>query len=251
MNQEFNQKIILCIPGIWENHQALLHALLVNETGYIYAGSIIKSLTNEYYAEVEEYGNDPNVSEVFRSFSLGRFSESELKKIEQHNMVIYIICDGGSIELAQQALLLGQTLMKAGGLAIKVETSGLTHLKSDWLSYNADNILDLFKAFIPIISDDNLLYSCGMQQFGKPDGCINLKVDQASYILNNFLLYLLIENPELLENQTFSADEESEPLKLSLKASSDFFDVDSLYFNPFDVWVLTSSFSWKKLFKFS
>ena len=90
-----------------------------------------------------------------------------------------------------------------------------------------------------------------MQQFGKPDGCINLKVDQASYILNNFLLYLLIENPELLENQTFSADEESEPLKLSLKASSDFFDVDSLYFNPFDVWVLTSSFSWKKLFKFS
>ena len=37
----------------------------------------------------------------------------------------------------------------------------------------------------------------------KPDGCINQKVDQASYILNNFLLYLLIENPELLENQTF------------------------------------------------
>ena len=55
-------------------------------------------------------------------------------------MVIYIVCDGGSIELAQQALLLGQALMKAGGLAIKVETSGLTHLKSDWLSYNAENI---------------------------------------------------------------------------------------------------------------
>ncbi len=87
MNQEFNQKIILCIPGIWENHQALLHALLVNETGYIYAGSIIKSLTNEYYAEVEEYENDPNVSEVFRSFSLGRFSESELKKL---NNIIWL-----------------------------------------------------------------------------------------------------------------------------------------------------------------
>lgn len=251
MNQELNQKIILCIPGVWENHQALLHALLINETGYIYAGSIIKSLTSEYYAEIEEYENDPNVSEIFRSFSLGRFSESELEKIEQHSMVVYVVCKGGSIELVQQALLLGQALLKAGGLAIKVETSGLTHLKNDWLSYNATNTVDLFKSFIPIISDDNLLYSCGMQQFGKPDACINQKVDQASYILNHFLLYLLIENPELLENQTFSADEESDPLKLSLKASSDFFDVDSLYFNPFDVWVLTSSFSWKKLFKFS
>ena len=203
MNQELNQKIILCIPGVWENHQALLHTLLTNETGYIYAGSIIQSLTSEYHAEIEEYENDPNVSQIFRSLSMGRFPESELEKIEQHNRVIYVVCEGGSIELAQQALLLGQALMKAGGLAIKVETSGLTHLQSDWISYNAENILDLFKAFIPIISDDNLLYSCGMQQFGKPDGCINLKVDQASYILNHFLLYLLIENPELLENQTF------------------------------------------------
>jgi hypothetical protein len=251
MNQELNQKIVLSIPGVWENHQALLHALLTNETGYIYAGSIIKSLTNEYYAEIEEYENDPNVSQIFRSLSMGRFSESELEKIDRHNMVIYVVCEGGSIELAQQALLLGQALIKAGGLAIKVETSGLTHIKSDWLSYSAENTLDLFKGFIPIISDDNLLYSCGMHQFGKPDGCINLKVDQASYILNHFLLYILIENPELLENQTFSIDENSELLKLSRKASGDFFDLDSLYFNPLDVWMLTTSFSWKKLFKFS
>ncbi|MDH2491670.1 hypothetical protein QDR33_08855 [Acinetobacter baumannii] len=251
MKQEFNQKIILCIPGIWENHQALLHALLVNETGYIYAGSIIKSLTNEYYAEVEEYKNDPNVSEVFRSFSLGRFSESELKKIEQHNMVIYVVCDGGSIELAQQALLLGQALMKAGGLAIKVETSGLTHCQGDYLEFKADNLVDLYKAFVPNITGNDLLYACGMHQFGKPDGGINSKIKYASYILNSFLLYQLTENPSFSEKDTFTAEEGMETLVLELKESSDFFDHDSLYFNPLGTWMLNSSFSWKRLFKFS
>ena len=87
MNQEFNQKLSYVFLVFGKIIKPLLHALLVNETGYIYAGSIIKSLTNEYYAEVEEYGNDPNVSEVFRSFSLGRFSESELKKL---NNIIWL-----------------------------------------------------------------------------------------------------------------------------------------------------------------
>jgi hypothetical protein len=69
MSELNQQNIILCIPGIWQNHQALLHALLTHETGYIYAGLIVKSLTSEYYAEIEEYKNDPNVSQAFRQQS--------------------------------------------------------------------------------------------------------------------------------------------------------------------------------------
>ncbi len=42
-----------------------------------------------------------------------------------------------------------------------------------------------------------------------------------------------------------------ETLVLELKESSDFFDHDSLYFNPLGTWMLNSSFSWKRLFKFS
>ena len=251
MNQELNQKIILCIPGVWENHQALLHALLTHETGYIYAGSIIQSLTNEYFAQIEEYENDPNVSQIFRSVSMGRFSESELVQIEQHKMVIYVVCEGGSIELAQQALLLGQALIKAGGLAIKVETSGLTHCQDDYLKFKADNLVDLYKAFIPNITGNDLLYSCGMHQFGKPDGSINLKVENASYILTSFLLYQLAENPEFSEKETFAAEKGMETLVLKMKESSDFFEQDSLYFNPLGTWMLTSQFSWKNLFKFS
>ncbi|CAM4416332.1 hypothetical protein F901_01650 [Acinetobacter dispersus] len=251
MNQLINQKIILCIPGIWKNHQALLHALLTHDTGYIYAGVIIKSLASDYFAEIEEYKNDPKVSQVFRQQSMNRFSERELQEIEQHNMVIYVICEAGSIALVQQALLLGQALLKAGGLAIKIETSGLTHLRSDWLNFDAENLVDLYKAFIPTVSDHDLLYSCGMHQFGKPDGSINLEVEHASYTLNQFLLYLLIENPILLEKQNFSVEEGAEKLKLHKQKSSDFFDEDSLYFNRLGVWTLTPTFSFKKLFKFS
>lgn len=251
MSELNQQNIILCIPGIWQNHQALLHALLTHETGYIYAGLIVKSLTSEYYAEIEEYKNDPNVSQAFRQQSMNRFSERELQEIEQHNMVIYVICKAGSIALAQQALLLGQALLKAGGLAIKIETSGLTHLRSDWLNFDAHNPIDIYKAFIPIVSDQKLIYSCGMHQFGKADGCINLKVKHASFILNQFLLYLLIESPTLIEKQTFSAEEGVEKLELYKKESRDFFDEDSLYFNQLGAWMLKPTFSFKKLFNFS
>lgn len=251
MSELNQQNIILCIPGIWQNHQALLHALLTHETGYIYAGLIVKSLTSEYYAEIEEYKNDPNVSQAFRQQSMNRFSERELQEIEQHNMVIYVICKAGSIALAQQALLLGQALLKAGGLAIKIETSGLTHLRSDWLNFDAHNPIDIYKAFIPIVSDQKLIYSCGMHQFGKADGCINLKVEHASFILNQFLLYLLTESPTLIEKQTFSAEEGAEKLELYKKESRDFFDEDSLYFNQLGVWMLKTTFSFKKLFNFS
>jgi len=251
MSELNQQNIILCIPGIWKNHQALLHALLTHETGYIYAGLIVKSLTSEYYAEIEEYKNDPNVSQAFRQQSMNRFSERELQEIEQHNMVIYVICKAGSIALAQQALLLGQALLKAGGLAIKIETSGLTHLRSDWLNFDAHNPIDIYKAFIPIVSDQKLIYSCGMYQFGKADGCINLKVEHASFILNQFLLYLLTESPTLIEKQTFSVEESAEKLELYKKESRDFFDEDSLYFNQLGVWMLKTIFSFKKLFNFS
>lgn len=251
MNKQDQQNIILCIPGIWQNHQALLHALLTHDTGYIYAGVIIKSLTSDYFAEIEEYQNDPNVSQVFRQQSMNRFSERELQEIEQHHMVIYVICEAGSIALAQQALLLGQALLKAGGLAIKIETSGMTHLRSDWLKFDAENLFDLYKAFIPTVYDQDSLYSCGMHQFGKSDACIDLKVEHASYVLNQFLLYLLIENPTLLEKQTFSVEEGAEVLKLHRRESSDFFEEDSLYFNRWGVWSLKPNFSLKKLFRFS
>jgi hypothetical protein len=233
-----NQKIILCIPGVWESHQALLHSLLAHDTGYIYAGLIIKSLESEYFAEIEEHDNDPHVSQIFRSFSLGRFSENELQAIDQHKMVIYVICDGGSIELAQQALLLGQALLKAGGLAVKVETSGLTHSHHDWLKFNAMNLLDLYKAFIPTVSDNESIYSCGMHQFGKPDGSINLKIEYASYVLSSFLLYQLAENPLFSEKDTFTAEEGFETLTLRKIESINFFEIDSLYFNPLGTWIL-------------
>ena len=77
----------------------------------------------------------------------------------------------------------------------------------------------------------------------------NLSV--ASFILNQFLLYLLIESPTLIEKQTFSAEEGAEKLELYKKESRDFFDEDSLYFNHLGVWMLKPTFSFKKLFNFS
>lgn len=246
-----NQQIILCIPGIWKSHQELVLAMLECDTGYLYAGSILKSMHTDYFVEVDEHSHDPEVSRIFRLFSMDRFTERELDQIDQHNMVVYLICDGGNFESVQDALSIGQALLKAGGLGIKVETAGLTHSKTQWLEFSTKSLIDIFKAFVPIVSEKKHLYSCGMHQFGESDACIDSDIDQANFILNRFLLYILAENPALEEGHTFSAEEHMEKLKLSKISSTEFFENDSLYFNPTDVWQLNKPFSFKNMFRFS
>ena len=246
-----SQQIILCIPGIWKSHQELVLAMLECDTGYLYAGSIIKSVDTDYFVEVDEHPHDSELSRIFRLFSMDRFTASELDQIDQHNMVVYLICNGGHFESVQEALRVGQALLKAGGLGIKVETAGLTHNKQQWLEFSAKDLLDIFKAFVPVVSDKKHLYSCGMHQFGESDACIDSDIDQANFILNRFLLYILAENPTLKEGHTFSAEEHMEKLKLSKISSTEFFENDSLYFNPAGVWQLSKPFSLKNIFKFS
>ncbi|MCS4298163.1 MULTISPECIES: DUF4261 domain-containing protein [Acinetobacter] len=235
-----SQQIILCIPGVWKNHQELVHAMLECDTGYIYAGMIMTSLHSDHFVEVEEHNHDPEVSRIFRLFSMQRFSDHELDQIDQHNMVLYLICKGGYFQSVQNALKLGQALLKAGGLGIKIETAGLTHSKEQWLEFSATNLLDIFKAFIPVVSDQEYLYSCGMHQFGKPDGCISSSVNEASFTLNQFLLYILAEDPDFKKGDTFRAEEDMEKFNLSKRSSSEFFEADSLYFNSFGIWQLNS-----------
>ncbi|ENV35167.1 DUF4261 domain-containing protein [Acinetobacter gerneri] len=245
-----NQQIILCIPGIWKTHEELLHTI-INKTDYIFAGKIIKALAFDFFAEIEEESHNDKVSSAFRQLSLGRFSDTELDEIDQHNMVIYIICDGGNFKAVQNALLVGQALLRAGGLAIKIETAGISHSKKQWLEFSATQLMDLFKAFIPHVSDQKKLYSCGMHQFGKPDACINKNTQDSNSILNQFLLYILVEDPILKTGDTFAIEEGAEKFKLSKINSADFFDNDSTYFNSFGVWSLNKPFSFKQLLKFS
>jgi hypothetical protein len=53
MNEQGQQNIILCIP--YRKTKALLHALLAHDTGYIYAGAIIKSLTSDYLLRLKNF----------------------------------------------------------------------------------------------------------------------------------------------------------------------------------------------------
>ncbi|MGO3384026.1 MAG: hypothetical protein ACTIMQ_04625, partial [Acinetobacter guillouiae] len=65
-------------------------------------------------------------------------------------------------------------------------------------------------------------------------------VNEASFTLNQFLLYILAEDPDLKKGDTFRAEEDMEKFNLSKRSSSEFFEADSLYFNSFGIWQLNS-----------
>lgn len=233
-----SDEIIICVPGNWNSHQELVSSLIEADTGYIYAGMIMKDLKSEHFAKIEECEPDSAVTKAFVNSSYGRYSEQELKGIENHSTVVYAICDGGSVENVRAALAIGKALLKAGGLAIKVETSGVSHPKSKWLEFSNDSIVDLFTAFIVVVTYSDTILSCGMHNFGEPDGIIDNRIEYASYTLQTFLIYILDERPKILLGQTFSAEEDMETVRIDKRKSIEFYDVNDLYSNPYDVWSL-------------
>lgn len=231
-------KIIICIPGIWDSHQELVSAIAMSNSGYLYAGSIISNSATNSSAEVEHFEYDEAVSTAFRRISLGRFDEDELEKIDHHKSVIYLTCEAGSVEAVSSAMIIAQTLLKAGGISIKIETTGVSHPREGFLSFSPDFAPSLYKAFVVMVGLDGAMLSCGMHNFAKAEVTISNEYSDAQYTADTFSRYQIEENPEFFENQTFSPDVESDRFFLRKHDSSEHYEEDDLYFNPYGVWEL-------------
>ncbi len=231
-------KIILCVPGVWKTRTDLIEGLIKADTGYIAAGFVMTPVGGGEMVELDIRKHEPEVSAAFRATSLGRFSEEELASIDEHNMVIYALCNIKDFNSAIEAMKVGHALLKAGGLGIKVETSGVSHPKPEWLGFSEKLSADVFRAFVVTVTSERHLLSCGMHSFNQPDGIIDADIEDANYTLQTFLLYLLAEEPAITHGQTFAAAEEMETLQISKVLSSQVYPKGDIFYNPLNFWAL-------------
>jgi hypothetical protein len=228
-------QVIIGIPGKWRNRTELIQAVASKSEGYLMAGYILHNAKKDIGFQVEVYEYDPNLKEAFSYASRDSFDGSLLDEIGQHTYTVYVIANVTDFDGLKEVVDVGAALIKAGGLAVKVETSGIAHTKDGWdqLVKNKE-YFPIYSHFVTLIGDEESFSSCGMKAFGFPDVVTpsSIPPEAAADLLNNFNLYNLVEKPTFKSGETFSLGEESAIYRIQY--INDFrYEEDDVFFNPF------------------
>ncbi len=195
--------------------------------------------------------HDPDLAKAFRfAGAYSNFSEADFNAISRHTYCLYLVeKESGSRETSVKMMRFAAKLLRAGGLGVKVESTGKSHTASNWLALTraatgpSDNLkaVALFEAFVVLVGGERTgYYSCGMHNFGLPDASLPPGVpnNEAGALLSGFLKYILLEQPTLRSNETFSLSADAPHYWLMHRGCRQFPE-DDLRHNPFGVWQIS------------
>ena len=227
-------QIVICIPINLSNRQGISAALTDRYGGeYVLLGRVFQSTVTGDSCTIEisdrkayPQGNrTQRINKVERQILLESDSQSlgddfELaaqdrldvvtrQQIDRCPQVIYLTSEETGYNACLQIARLAKIMLTIGGVAIKVESTGITHTRQKWLAnYGSDDVFEIYSLFVRLIEGEDYYYSCGMHNFGKADVAISLNEDigLAIYVMNVFNYYRLTESPILLDGHIFQPD---------------------------------------------
>jgi hypothetical protein len=163
----------------------------------------------------------------------------DMQKIAGHTLVTYLIGSGGSHSRAVGLMLAAAGLVKAGGLGVKLDSSGIAHSPQAWLTLTAErHLFTAHAAFVAYVAGREI-YSCGMQCFGLRDAVIaEGEADDPVELLRVFTGYLFTEKPSVRSGQTFSVDD-GEPVYRVTAEDCTQYEAGELFNNPYGMWRLS------------
>lgn len=236
-----SQKVIIAIPGKWVNREELEDEILEVSNGeYFFKGKNLQTADGKAKCEIAFYEYNPSLFNSFEIAARGQMEKEILFDIVNHRSVVYLQFDSDSENLRYNILGFSTLLEKAGGLAVKVETAGIAHSFETWKSLMGSNSsYDLYQAVTTVAMNEEVIYSCGMQQFNLPDACVPAETDQnyALSLLAIFNHYQMTSETALKEGDSFQVAEDAPVHRLVMR--DEFIYRDEPFFaNPFGRWVL-------------
>lgn len=230
---------VLCIPGTWADRADLIASLVDNGTDYLFAGGILMHLPTGFTVSLEfEDQPDPNLAPAFRSGGMHWAESPEMTAIDSHSSIAYLVGDGGSRDAAEQLMRAATALLQAGGLGVKVESSGLAHSKTTWLDLTGNvHLFSAYRAYVVTVGSESEIYSCGMHTFGQYDVRVDAAIPDAGVLAGAFTHYLFSESPQISAGQTFSPEPDAPRYRIESTEPIDY-GPDSLFTNPYGTWRL-------------
>ncbi len=259
------EKIIICIP-INLNRQEIASAL-ANKYGtdYIFIDRILRSTVSNESCQIDicdpeaylegyrqktgwhltqpQLQNDSNGSNLVDAFKIagqGKLSELTLQQIDSCPQVVYLTSTDTGYDSCLQMARFAGVLLNIGGIAVKVESAGISSDRNKWLAnYNSDDPFEIYSLFVLLIEGDDFYYSCGMHNFAKADVAIELSenIGLAIYVMNVFNYYRLTETPILQDNHTFQPDIQSPKYRIKWMRDNES-QISTPLYNPFGRWHL-------------
>lgn len=233
-------QFIMGIAGLWKNRTELVQEVVSKSEGYVLVGNVIHHKEKEIVFEIDVYDHEPSLGESFLYASGGRFDQDLLSKLEGHTYTVYVVANVQNVQELKEVIEVGNGLLNAGGIALKIETAGVAYSKDEWkeLAENKE-IFPIYSHVVTLVGDEDGYYSCGMQAFALPDVVINgdIEPEAAADLLNDFNLYNIVEQPKLKKGDTISFTENSPVYQLSYYTDYRYEQEDPFY-NPCGLWKL-------------
>ena len=171
-------RIAIVVPGNWTAENELVAQFASGNSGFMLAGGLLRSQTSGTIFELNFLKSDPNMTRAFEIGGYGRIEKSILKSIERHRSIALVTSENAGNDFAQQILEIGTSLIRFGGIGIKVDSSGLAFAPVDWEYYCKMRFeaAALLYSFVNMINQAGRIQTCGFHCFGLPE----LRVDSIS-----------------------------------------------------------------------
>ncbi|WP_305821015.1 DUF4261 domain-containing protein [Massilia brevitalea] len=233
-------ELVLCIPGPWTSREELLESMSASDAGFVYAGHLLLEMETGFTCELVFEGADPAVTAAFRVAGPHWAASEAMADVAGHASVVYLAGKGGTREAAESMMRAGAALVDAGGLGVKVDSTGIAHGPAYWTELCHElHLQTAHRALVVYITGQDV-YSCGMHNFGLPEAIVTPvdgDVQAAADLLRTFTHYLFAQAPVFEEGHTFSVSEGAPVYRVRAAPALDY-GPDSLFNNPYGVWEL-------------
>lgn len=234
----------LWVPGPWKDRSEFTSAVAAGDSGLLAAGGMLVDAPNKRHATFELLERNGYLTKEMYIGSGRALDRETLEAIDAHQAIACITIDDTGEGLEDRLGVFAGAVRAAGGIAVKVHKSGLSH---DWARWDqqlaSDMPAGLFRLLVlqVRVPDADELGSFGMHQLGLPDGSIGDDGGdvEAAWALFEFNAYLWGSQPRLENGHTFSRAGDG-ALRYQLKHDADRrYPEGHPYFNAHGVWELT------------
>jgi hypothetical protein len=199
---------------------------------------LLMNLETKETCEIQIEARDERMASAFKAAGPHWVDAVEMKSIDTHSSVVYLIGHGGSQTNLAPLMHAARALLNAGGLGVKVESTGVAHSPEAWRRLCDElHLFSAHEAWVLYITGDDA-YSCGMHNLGLKDAIVASDlVESPADLLRAFTHYIFSERPKVRSGQTFSVAVDA-PIYRVVDDEGIQYDASSLFNNPYGFWRL-------------
>ncbi|HEY3504690.1 MAG TPA: hypothetical protein VGN37_18145 [Actinocatenispora sp.] len=189
---------------------------------------------------------DEAMPAAFDGCADGSFTDADRAAVAAHRGVAYLLGPrflppGTEDDVSRAALALTAELLRAGALAVKNDSSIVTHGRDRWLTLAAAD--DIVGAWVRLpILDGDLLYSTGMHLLGRPDVELEHdgdagRLDEWRELMHGLVAYQVVDDGRMTDGEGFRLAADA-PRWVLRRTGCTRYDTDDLSHNPYGYWRL-------------